>query len=122
VNASHGPVKAARVSRQGEGSGHAGAVLEDARGHYMALCLQSRGWYQGTALAPGEEAPPPTAPVQVQDAMAFANVRRQPLSSWASITARLMGTTLRCGKRSGYVIWIATLTSPTINDKRRSGW
>jgi hypothetical protein len=45
------------------------AVIEDARGHYMALCLQSRGWYQGTALAPGEEAPP--APVQVQDAHGF---------------------------------------------------
>jgi hypothetical protein len=47
------------------------AVLEDARGHYMALCLQSRGWYQGTPLAPGEEAPPRTAPVQVQDAHGF---------------------------------------------------
>ena len=47
------------------------AVLEDARGHYMALCLQSRGWYQGTTLTPGAEAPPPTAPVQVQDAHGF---------------------------------------------------
>jgi hypothetical protein len=37
----------------------------------MALCLQSRGWYQGAAPAPEEEAPPTTAPVHVQDAHGF---------------------------------------------------
>ena len=47
------------------------AVFEDARGHYLAWCLQSRGWYQGTAPAPGEGAPPPTAPVRVEDAQVF---------------------------------------------------
>src|SRR5262245_25076766 len=40
------------------------AVFEDARGHYLAACLQSHGWYEGPAPAPEAEAPPDSAPIQ----------------------------------------------------------